>query len=398
MNGNRAIDVDTAQMRRLRHALTNDLSSQGYIRTVSWRETFEYVPRHMFVPRYFLDRERNGCHESIDGSNPEQHNEWLTAIYSDEPLITQLEGTDDTWAPEGRASSSSTTPGLMALMLEALDIRDDMTILEIGTGTGYNAALLCHRLGADHVTSVDIDPALVNTARQRLLTLGYAPTVKAYDGNLGYPPNAPYDRIIATVSLPSIPSAWIEQTRQNGLILANLYRELGGGALALLIVHDDRAEGNFLLDYGGFMPVRSQNPPETLALLNGARGKHGNSRPAILDGHALDDPAFGFLAALRMSAQRIEVQPETGPGQFWLVSRDGSWAYQTTDPTGRLVATQGGQRRLWDELETIHAEWTALGQPPRNDFGLTVIRDGRHLLWHSRPGSASWDLTSLHAT
>jgi protein-L-isoaspartate(D-aspartate) O-methyltransferase len=284
-------------------------------------------------------------------------------------------------------------PSLMALMLEALDIHDGMHVLEIGTGTGYNAALLCERLGADHVTSVDIDPALTDAARQHLLSLGYAPAVKTLDGSLGYAPNAPYDRILATVSLPFIPRAWIEQSRRDSRILVNLYRDLGGGALVLLTVHDDQAEGKFLPDYGGFIPTRSENVPDALKLLNTAQGADGDRRPAILDGHALDDPAFGFLAALRIPARRIETRAEAEPGKFWLMSRDGSWAYQTTDAAGQRIAVQRGKRRLWDELEAVHAEWTALGQPPRGAFGLTVSRDGRHLLWHARPGATSWELT-----
>jgi protein-L-isoaspartate(D-aspartate) O-methyltransferase len=346
----------------------------------------------MFIPRFFIDREHTGRYEPVESSNPAQRIEWLAGVYSNDALITQLDGTDETWAPDGRPTSSSTMPSLMALMLEALDIRDGMDLLEIGTGTGYNAALLCERLGSDHVTSVDIDPALISAARRRLLALGYAPRAEAHDGILGYAPNAPYDRILATVGLPSVPHSWIEQTRRNGQILVNLYRDLGGGALARLTVFGDRAEGNFLPDYGGFMPTRSENAPDTLALLSASQNSQGDSRLTDLGGYALNDSAFSFLAALRIPAGRIEVHGESGPDKFWLLDRDGSWAYQTTDTAGRKIAVQGGKRRLWDELEAVHAEWTALGQPPRNDFGLTVTREGQHLLWHRRPDAANWEL------
>lgn len=65
---------------------------------------------------------------------------------------------------------------LMARMLEALDVRDGDRVLEIGTGTGYNAALLCHRVGSHNVVSIDIDPALIAAARSRLASLGHHPT------------------------------------------------------------------------------------------------------------------------------------------------------------------------------------------------------------------------------
>lgn len=87
-------DADSGQVRRLKYALADDLSSKGYIHTPAWRKAFERVPRHVFVPRFFLDREHTGRYEPVDGSNPGQHDEWLTSVYSDETLITQLDGTD----------------------------------------------------------------------------------------------------------------------------------------------------------------------------------------------------------------------------------------------------------------------------------------------------------------
>jgi SAM-dependent methyltransferase len=92
------------------------------------------------------------------------------------------------------STSSSTMPSLMARMLEALDVRDGHRVLEIGTGTGYNAALLCHRLGPRNVVSIDIDPTLVAAARSRLADLGYHPTLVAGDGTTGAVQHGPYDR------------------------------------------------------------------------------------------------------------------------------------------------------------------------------------------------------------
>jgi protein-L-isoaspartate O-methyltransferase len=99
----------------------------------------------------------------------------------------------------------------MAHMLNSLNIHTGHTVLEIGTGTGYNAALLCHRLGDTQVTSIDIDPDLVADTRLRLATLGYHSTLLAGDGTHGAIDNAPYDRVIATCAVPAIPPAWINQ-------------------------------------------------------------------------------------------------------------------------------------------------------------------------------------------
>jgi protein-L-isoaspartate O-methyltransferase len=110
--------------------------------------------------------------------------------------------------------------------------------LEVGTGTGYNAALLTHRLGAAHVTTVDVDETLVQHARSALNAAGYHPSVHTYsvhtyDGTRGFPDNVPYDRIITTCSFPRIPQAWLEQTKPGGLILCHLYTDFDAGGLVL---------------------------------------------------------------------------------------------------------------------------------------------------------------------
>lgn len=108
---------------------------------------------------------------------------WLAAAYQDTSLLTQFDAA-------GVATSSSTCPSLMARMLEALDVVDRDHVLEIGVGTGYNAALLAHRLGNDRVVSLDVDPDLVRLARDRLGEAGYAPTLIAGDG-MAAAPNTP---------------------------------------------------------------------------------------------------------------------------------------------------------------------------------------------------------------
>ncbi|MGH3937133.1 MAG: methyltransferase domain-containing protein [Pseudonocardiaceae bacterium] len=260
----------TTTVQQLRAEFAARLPKNGVALGSGWREVFASVPREEFVPRFFLHKPGGGMRAVDSGDD-----DWLTSVYSDRTLVTQLNGDDTTWdqardngGTTGRATSSSTEPTLMAWML---DLQPWHHVLEVGTGTGYNAALLSHRLGSDHVTTIDVDPQVVSVARQRLARAGYTPTVIAADAGLGHPDRAPYDRILSTCSWPRIPGPWLEQTRPGGLVLNHLYTELDAGAMVLLrVAADGTATGNFLSEYGAFMPRRDYQRPDTLALLERA--------------------------------------------------------------------------------------------------------------------------------
>ncbi|MEV7044756.1 methyltransferase domain-containing protein [Amycolatopsis sp. NPDC051061] len=135
-------------------------------------------------------------------------------------------------------------------MLETLDIHDNHRVLEIGTGTGYNAGLLCHRLSATQVFSVDIGTDLVTAARERLAALAYTPMLATTDGTGGLPDHCSYDRIIATCSVPEIPWSWAEQLRPGGLLLVGPKRTIHAGNLVLLERYSDRLERPLSPDMG----------------------------------------------------------------------------------------------------------------------------------------------------
>lgn len=195
-----------APWRELAQRLADELVAEGVLRTPAWRAAIEQIPRHVFVPRFYVQQSGGRWIETTGEAES-----WLTAVYRNEPLITELAVA----ASGNRVTvSSSTKPGLMVRMLEVLDVHDENRVLEIGTGTGYNAGLLSHRLGADRVFSIDIGTGLVDAARDRLATLGLAPTLSVTHGAGAMPEHAPFDRIIATCSLPAVPWSWAEQVRE----------------------------------------------------------------------------------------------------------------------------------------------------------------------------------------
>jgi len=137
------------------------------------------IPRHLFVPA-----------------------SWRSFSYEDGPL------------PIG-AEQTISQPYIVALMSESLELQGTETVLEVGTGSGYQAAVLS-RL-AKRVYSIEIIPQLAETARVRLTELGYTNvTVIVGDGNLGWPQAGPYDAIMVTAAAPEIPRTLLEQLADGG--------------------------------------------------------------------------------------------------------------------------------------------------------------------------------------
>ncbi|CAM5665211.1 Protein-L-isoaspartate O-methyltransferase OS=Streptomyces alboniger OX=132473 GN=CP975_12170 PE=3 SV=1 [Streptomyces alboniger] len=286
-----------------RTALVREIDASGaWAADPVWREAFEAVPRHLFVPYYYVGV-RGGCErrwgESPDAGTRER---WVRGVYADVPLATRMR--------DGELVSSSSQPSLMAMMLAELRVEAGDRVLEIGAGTGYNAALLAHRLGDDNlVTTVDLEPEITEAARQHLATAGYHPVVVTGDGARGVPERAPFDRVIATCALPSIPLAWLAQCRPGARILTPL-----GTGLIALTVHEPgqtglrrhanqageespageaghagqagRAEGRFLHTPAYFVPLRGGGPEPEQAPLGGVPRE------------ARDQELFRFLLAL----------------------------------------------------------------------------------------------------
>lgn len=146
--------------------LVDQITDKGDLRSPQWRDALLAVPRHLLIPHYYLQdtshRRARWIRQEPDDAQSTQR--WLELVYSPTTLITDVAQYADRGVQ--MPVCSSTKPDLMIRMLEALNVHDGHQVLEIGTGTGYNAALLSHRLGDDGVCSVDIDPVLIAADRQ----------------------------------------------------------------------------------------------------------------------------------------------------------------------------------------------------------------------------------------
>ncbi|MGQ0777487.1 MAG: methyltransferase domain-containing protein [Pseudonocardiales bacterium] len=365
---------------RLRAAMTQTLIDRGALTDPGWCEAFAAVPREVFVPR-FARREQRGALVNYDVTDPGQAEKTLGAVYSDTSLLTRFDA-------GGTAISSSTQPSLMAIMLERLDVCDDMTVLEIGAGTGYHAALLAHRLGDARVTSIDVDPDLVSTAKEALNVAGYQPTLLVGNGAGGVPGRAPFDRIIATCGVSRIPPTWLAQVRPGGKILANL----GLGLILLTVDEDGTATGRFDTEPAAFMRLRHDAsdidlPTADLLALADDQGAAVRSVEWLAE---IDDPVVEFLTELILPGMRRVTVHAADRVQVLVDSATGSWARATEHGDATTTLAEGGPRALRSELAAVIADWRGLGHPAVADYALLVDADGTHHLHHP---ATEWALT-----
>ncbi len=372
--------------RRLRD-LAEQFTAEGTLRTRQWREVFQRTWRHPYVPSYYPELNAP-CLLSID---PQRRGEWLAAVYSDQTLITKV--VQVPMSPALRPgtypmyTSSSTLPSLMLRMLEELDVTDGCGVLEIGTGSGYNAALLCERLGNEYVTSVDLDPELIELATERLATNGYIPTLAAVDGTGGYPPGAPYDRIIATCSVPAIPAPWLEQAAPDAVLLADVRGKIGGTVARLSIDGEGTATGRFLPLGTSFMWLRHTVDFPAPDLIWESGGVPVRSVTQVDPALLYSDCVFGFVAQWHLPEVTWGQLTDDGAPGIHLAAPDGSRAsVQRTGSDGGFPVCQTGPQRLWDRVEQAHEFWRQAGRPSYHQFGITATTSDQYV-WYSHPES-----------
>lgn len=244
-----------------RRTLADRLWAEGSLRTDAVRAAVEAVPREVFVQQGVLLPTEDARWKSVtaDRLGPQGS---ADLVYRDDSLVTQLNGhitVADIDAPvAGFPTASSTMPSLVASMIEDLEVVPGMNVLELGTGTGYSTSLLTELVGEDQVTSIEVDPALAERAEKSLNEIGLAPWTYPGDGFLGYPPRAPYDRVIATFAVRRIPYAWVRQSRPGGIILATVGAWAYGTGLAKLTVTTEGTARGRLIRRTSFMPARAQ--------------------------------------------------------------------------------------------------------------------------------------------
>lgn len=356
-----------------------------------WETLLTQVPRAAFIPDAIWIYEGGDLVPVTRQHDPQR---WQAAVAADEPVITQvnLGQAGDPAFP----SSSCSKPSIVAAMLDALDVQPGQAVLEIGTGTGWNAALLEHRVGRNgRVVTIEVDDAVADGARAALSATGHRPLVITGDGLAGAPEHAPYDRIIATAAIrETVAQAWLEQLCPGGVLVTPWGTDWSNGVmLTLCKTADGTAVGRFSGNLA-FMRVRSQRralygwEPDQ-AEIDAAVVSTTECRGADLD-RMLNPELGNFAIGARLEPCCLVVAWDKNGERRHVLELDHrasrSWARVDADLTSPepWQVRQLGARRLWDEAEAAYDWWHDQGEPGMDRFGLTATPE-RQWLWLDDP-------------
>ncbi len=321
----------------LRLALVDNLVTKGAIVTPQVREAFASVPRHLFVP-------------NVD----------LEAAYADQPVFIRWDA--------GIPISSSTQPTMMVIMAEQLRLEPGSRVLEIGAGTGYNAAILAHVVGeSGHVVTIDIDQDIVDEAAGNLSNAGYG-EVEAVcrDGFEGFPPGQPYDRIMVTVGAQDVSPHWVEQLRDGGIMVVPLW--FRGYRLSVALEKRGDVLESLSASPCMFIPIRgSADRTEGYFPVGGA----SSDATQMYMGMERDDPdRRRLLDELFAPGGRLRDIERSLEGQFHTHNlSSGLYMFLTADPRINLVHWESGDGLFQGagyalvDVETMSAAVLSDGHP-----------------------------------
>lgn len=361
--------------------------------TSDWLPAFKAVPRELFVPALMWPGQAAGTGQESAVDRRTDPDAWLRAVYSDVSLTTQWDDGRHSGTAKGKTPTcSNSQPSMVFSMLAALDVGPGDKVLEIGTGTGWNAALLSERVGPGNVVTVELDPENAMDARGRLHAAGYFPHMVVGDGAEGWRHGAPYDRVLVTASMTKVPRELVGQTRTGGVIVVPYTTTYGGGAVARLTVQEDGTASGPFVGSAAFMRLRQQR--QTRKHVREYLGDKPWPADGVRATTSLSPEAVGdWLSMFAIGLQTMGMFPwaETyDDGSYTLWLRDTavtSWA--TVDYVAgaeEFVVYQFGPRKLWWDVVTAHTWWDNQGRPGFERFGLTVDGEsGAHTPWLDSP-------------
>jgi protein-L-isoaspartate(D-aspartate) O-methyltransferase len=352
-----------AELRTMIDRYVDGLKAAGAFESPAVERAMRRVERHRLLETFYY-RTADGT-RTIEHDPGQPRRDHLALIYADTVLATRH--------IDGRPASSTSQASLVGKMLDLLDLGAGMKVLEVGAGTGYNAALLAEIIGDQRrVVTVDVLEDVVAQTRRLLAEAGY-PDVQVLlrDGFEGMAEQAPFDRIVATVGCSDLSPRWAEQLTDDGAMLVPL-EHASGHPLVLAGKHGGALHGRMMLRTG-FIPVRGPLRIEEqwavgVCMADPAEVVHEpdpgpwfSARPPDEPDQLTDDET-DFLFFLGLEDRRACWTPD---GPALSDGRDG-WAALAPDGI-----------RWWKnaalavELERRYHDWNACGRPAMQDYQVT---------------------------
>ncbi len=356
--------IEVRERERLTQAIERQL---GRTLASQVRNAFLRVPRHLFVPEYYVQR-GNSLSWDLIQATPEQ-------VYRDEALVTRIDG-------RGMPGSSTSQPSIMAVQLEALALERGQRVLEIGTGTGYNAALLGVIIGnTGQVISIDIDEGLIEQAKQHLACAKVHNVVAlSGDGFSGEATYAPYDRLLTTCSIRAVPRAWFDQLKMGGKLVGNWLTPLASLFVCVEKNSTDEFTGRFLDLSATYMEMHARGVVSSKQKINWGQYDEQPLTTVHLPNvkTMLQNPAYGLLMQCFLPEIKKRYRSKNNQVDLYLLTH--SAAILVEDD--RLLIS--GDAEIGQIIQQCFALYHQLGQPCITEYHVilherqAVIRVGDH--------------------
>ncbi|MEU5444607.1 methyltransferase domain-containing protein [Streptomyces griseofuscus] len=393
------LDLHEATSRR-RAGMVDRLTADGVLTNVLLRDALLHVRREVLLPHAYVRVSGPGADpidwRLLDGSHPDDQEEWLALIHSDESILLQRDGDPLDTLPRGpvtgghMTSMSTYTPATIET-LQALELCPGHSYLELGPGPGVSLALAATITGPGLATGVERDRHMTTFARRNLDRLGVGATVVEGDALEGHEPQAPYDRIHSGIGVPCVPAPWVEQLAPGGRLLTTLATRTPSWPGQLLVTRTPAGTIEAVLQGRprGYRPMLGYRWLSALDHRARIKADPGRARPTRLA--PPPDDAYGlWLAAAYLKPGLVrDFQAET---MTIVAPEDDSWAVASP---GEGTVRVCGPRDVWAELEELHARWEEAGRPESYTVDFTAGTGAQTVTSGAAPKALTWTLPTL---
>lgn len=397
-----ALDLHHTVTSGRRAGMVDRLTADGVLTDSLLRDALLRLPREVLLPHAYVRVSGPGADpidwRLLDGSHPDDQEEWLDLIHSDESILLQRDGEPlDALArgpvTGGHMTSMSTYTPATVEALQAMELSPGQRYLELGPGPGVSLALAATITGPGLAVGVERDGHMTAFAQRNMDRLGVGAELIEGDALEGHKARAPYDRIHSGIGVPCVPAPWVEQLAPGGRLLTTLATRTPSWPGQLLVTRTPTGTVEAVLrgrprGYRPLLGYRWLNAVDHRARIKNAPGTARSTRLT-----PPPDEAYGFwLAAAYLTPGLVrDFQAET---MTIVAPEDDSWA--VAGPGDSTVRVHGS-RDVWAELEDLHARWEQAGRPERYPVDLRDSSGVQHVTSGAGSKALSWTLPPLTA-